>query len=198
MKLLGRPNNALRPQVQAIAALALAGLVLAIPSPAASEDNPMAPAEQGKLACYKPNVERKTCWVIIALKSLGDGKYETKVRARFHNTSDYETRYTTTMEWKDGRFCNKLDKAQYERAQFFHLGDEVIKQDLEDLRNSILDQAKNDFGKEFCDSYEAPDAKGLIKLKAYVDGVEQAPGTSIETMMWISPDDGYKLRPSPE
>jgi hypothetical protein len=34
----------------------------------------------------------------------------------------------------------------------------------------------------------------MIKITTYADGTALPPGSGMETMMWISPDEGYKLR----
>jgi hypothetical protein len=188
----------LRPQVQAIAALALTGLILMSPAPAIAEDYPLAAADQGKNACYKPNMDKRTCWVISAYKKRDDGTYEASTKARFHNTTDYESRTTAIISIKAGRLCNTLDKSRIDQARFFHLGDEVIKQDLEDLRAQVIDQLKSKFGKEYCDELTAADANGQIKITSYIDGEQQNSGVTQDTMIWVSPDDGYKLRSTAE
>ena len=194
MKLLKRPIRASDVQVQDIAAIACLGFFLAGAGPALADDNPLAPAEQGKIACFKPKVEAKTCWGIIRYKKLEDSNYEASARVRFRNTTDFEMRSTSTVTLKSNRVCSILNKAEFNGAHFFHLGDEVIKQDLDDLRAQVEDQFQNRFGKEYCDELTAPAADGMIKITTYVDGTALLPGSGMETMMWISPDEGYKLR----
>jgi hypothetical protein len=162
--------------------------------PAVAEDNFLAPAEQGKIACFKPNPDKKTCWVISVYKKLDDGKYQTSDRARFRNTSDYEIRSSSILTIKNGRLCGIVEKSDFDQARFFHLGDEVIKQDLEDLRAQVEEQFKEKFGKEYCSAFSAPTAEGLITVTNFVDGTEVPQGTSLTTMIWITHDDGYKLR----
>jgi hypothetical protein len=181
-------------QVQDIAAIACLGFFLAGAGSVLAEDNPLAPAEQGKIACFKPKVGAKTCWGILRYKKLQDLKYEVATRARFRNTTDFEMRSTSTVTLKANRICSILVKAELDGAHFFHLGDEVIKQDLDDLRAQVEDQFQNRFGVEYCDEFTAPAADGLIKITTYVDGTPLLPGSGMETMKWVSPDEGYKLR----
>ena len=181
-------------QVQDIAAIAFLGFFLLGAGPALAGDNPLVPAEQGKIACFRPKVEAKTCWGILRYKKLEDLKYEVSARVRFRNTTDFEMRSTSTVKLKSNRICSVLDKAEFDGAHFFHLGDEVIKQDLDDLRAQVEDQFANKFGKEYCDEFAAPAADGVIKITTYVDGTPLLPGSGMETMMWILPDQGFKLR----
>ena len=194
MKLLKRPIRASDVQVQVIAAMACLGFFLAGTGHALAYENPMGPAEQGKIACFKPKVEAKTCWGILRYKKLDVLKYEVSARVRFRNTTDFEMRSTSAVTLKANRICSVLDKAELDGAHFFHLGDEVIKQDLDDLRAQVEDQFQNRFGKEYCDELTAPAADGMIKITTYVDGTAILPGSGMEAMKWISPDDGYKLR----
>ena len=194
MKLLKRPIRASDVQVQDIAAIACLAFFLAGAGPALADENPLAPAEQGKIACFKPKVEAKTCWGILRYKKLEGLKYEVSARVRFRDTTDFEMRSTSTVTLKANRICSVLDKAELDRAHFFHLGDEVIKQDLDDLRAQVEDQFQNRFGKEYCDELTAPAADGMIKITTYVDGTALLPGSGMETMKWISSDEGYKLR----
>jgi hypothetical protein len=185
----------LRLQVQAIAVLAACALLA---QPATAGTNPLAEADNGKLACFRPDRELKTCWIIAAFTKTGDGTYLAAQRSRASNTTDYEMRGQYTYFLKDDRFCYLSNKEDIAKTQFFHLGDEVLHQDLEVLQHIVEQQQKENFGKTWCYAAGNPGADGVIPVASYLDGVQDPSFKTVDKLIWVTPEDGYRLRPTPD
>ncbi|MDE2385503.1 MAG: hypothetical protein KGO53_12885 [Alphaproteobacteria bacterium] len=157
-------------------------------------DNPLAPAEQGKRACLEPDTQAKTCWTIASYSKMADGIYQVTQKTGIRNTTDFEIRTIYITKLKDGQICQTVEPDYLDNAKFYHMGDEMLRQDLANIRAIAAENMKNVIGKEVCMTLGAAAADGAQEFSVTIAGTpEKLDSNRHHKLLWVTPDDGYHL-----
>lgn len=155
----------------------------------ANTSNPLALAEKGKLQCYRPDVQKKTCQSIASYALIGPGTYDNRALVAVSNEATLETH--TPVVIKGDAVCGYI-RAQDMTAGTIRLGGEVVAPDrakpvLERIAQSVASFAN----KEVCTRYEPSGSDFTAKVSI---GGAYRPDQDV-TVKWILPSDGYTVTP---
>ena len=169
-----------------------AALILAAPlvARAAPLTGPLAPAGEGKLQCFVPDMARRTCQTVDA--------YARDASGRIQNTStvvvsaDPPITMTTRAPviLREGRVCSAVRDEDIAQASFTVAGKPADPRQTADLRTHMSQAIKPLVGHEVCTAYTQSGA--AFVAHSYLDG---APQTDSEAFIWVSPSDAWKVAP---
>src|SRR5690606_11075275 len=167
-------------------ALALT-LALAAPAPAQVAD-PLAPARAGRLQCHLPDAARRTCAGLAGYRFAADGTIVNWYEA----LADAETMMIVRDEQpavvRDGAVCSRLSDF---RHAVVTVGGEPAHPALDAVRRERLAARSAELGTESCGRC-APQGDDW-RVEAAIDG-RRRPELD-QTMIWVSPQDGYVVGP---
>lgn len=151
--------------------------------------DPLAPAEQGQVQCYWPDVRNKTCQSIASYRQTGPGTYDNGALVAVSNDATLETH--TSVVLKGGSVCGYI-RAQDMMAGTLRLrggivSPEAAKPVLDKIAKSVTQFA----GKEVCTRYRPSGADFTAKVS--ISGTYR-PEQDV-TVKWIAPTDGYSVTP---
>ena len=172
--------------------LILAALAIVIsPQFARADDDPFAPAKAGKLECFAPNSEKKTC--------LDMSRYTWDANDQILEEDEFAVSANPliTARSKDfviinrGEACQVVSKDKVLEATFFRGGVQVSDSEQTQFRGRQLQQLSSIVGKKVCMSLSP---YGSVFIAEYsIDGNPLPSATN--RLKWISPDEGYVLAP---
>jgi len=151
--------------------------------------NPLAMAEQGRVQCYRPNVEEKTCQSIASYRQTGPGAYDNTALIPVSGNATLETH--TPVLIKGDAVCGFI-RGQDALAGMLRVDGEVVdaakaKSILEHVAQALAPMAN----KEICTRYEPAGADFTAKVSI---GGTYRPDQD-ETVKWIGPAEGYSVTP---
>ena len=152
---------------------------------------PIAPADQGRLQCYTPDVARKTCQSLSAYRSGGDGVIQNTAVVLIAPSPPILMETVTPVEIRAGQVCGAIRPKDIDDAKFTVSGQPADPAQATRLREAIRNAMKDMFDHQICTAY-VPDGDALL-AKAIVDGVPR-PALDQKTV-WVAPDEGYKVSP---
>ena len=161
-------------------------LLLAVPQTAA---DPLAPARAGKLQCANPNVEKKTCMGLTSYKLNGDGSFETTTTLLIAPQPPITMEVKSTGKLVGDQFCAPIRKEDIEAATFKMDGAPLDATTAGTIRAQILGSVTPMLGKMGC-TRETPDG-AVLKAEVTLDGIARPELT--QRVLWVKPEDGYKL-----
>lgn len=155
----------------------------------AASPNPLIPAEQGELQCYRPDIQKKTCQSIASYVRNGPATYDNKAVVAVSNEATLETH--TPVALRGEAVCGYI-RAQDMLAGTLRLRGSVVAPDaakpvLEKIAQSVAQFAN----KEVCTRYEPTGADFTAKVS--IAG-KYRPDQDV-TVKWIGPSDGYTVTP---
>jgi hypothetical protein len=168
-------------------------MIWAVCSPAqgASLDSPIAPAAQGQLQCYTPDVARRTCRSLAAYKSKANGAIDNIAIVLISQSPSISMTTVSPVVIKANQVCGLIRPRDIDAAKFA-LGDRPADPaQTATLRQQMQSAMKGFFGHEICSTYVPAD--GSLLAKVTVDGASQP--TMDQKVIWVSPTDGYKVSP---
>jgi hypothetical protein len=156
---------------------------------ATSLTNPLGMAEKGKLQCYRPDVEKKTCQSIASYQRTGAGSYDNKALIPLSPNATLETH--TLVLIKAGAVCGFV-RGQDVLAGTLRIDGSVVEPEkakpiLERVAQAMAPMAD----KEICTTYEPSGTDFTAKISI---GGTYRPDQD-ETVKWISPAEGYSVKP---
>jgi len=167
------------------------GITLAAAPPTATLPDPIAPAATGKLQCYLPDVAHKTCNSLAAYKKGPDGAILNTARVLISKSPVITMETVSPVAVKAGKLCGFVREQDIENAQFA-AGDHALEEkQVAPLREQMKMAFKPIFDHELCTQYVA-DGDGFI-AQATMDG-QALPGGA-QRVIWVTPDDHFKVAP---
>jgi hypothetical protein len=152
---------------------------------------PIAPAAQGKMECYQPNLTAKTCWSMSSYAVDAAGKIQSTSTLMVNTSPPITMTATTPVTIKNGQVCGVLHAEDVAAAQFTVNGAPASADQAASIRQALTSAMGKMFGHELCSAYK-PDGDGFI-VQATDNGVAQPKAD--EKLIWVSPADGYKVGP---
>jgi len=158
-------------------------------SGAGNSANPLVLAEEGKLQCYRPDVQKKTCQAIAAYRRTGPGTYDNTALIAVGADATLETHAPVAI--KGSAVCGFV-RGQDVIAGTLRVGGQVLdpekaKPILERIAQAMAPMAD----KEICTTYQPAGADFTAKIS--IGGSYRS--DQDESVKWISPADGYTVTP---
>jgi hypothetical protein len=173
-------------RIAVLAAFAAFPTLLMADAPA----DPLAPAHQGLVQCYDPNIAAKTCRAIGAYTFESDGTitYETTVALPSDgNVIIMKTKSPVTL--RGDAVCGPIDRDAIKTASLTEKGRRLPADDANQIRVQLQIVMAGRFGKESCATYQA--FRDASYAKVTLDGVADSDASGY--MRWVKPDDGYTV-----
>jgi hypothetical protein len=162
-------------------------LVLASTSPQAAD--PLAPARAGKLQCANPNVEKKTCMSLTRYTVKPGGAFETATTVMIAPQPVVTMEVKSSGTVKDGALCAPIRTADFEAATFQMDGAALEATIAATIRGQVIASIAPMANKMGC-TRETPDG-AVARAEVTIDGVARPELT--QRVLWVKPEDGYKL-----
>ena len=153
--------------------------------------SPIAPANEGRLQCYTPDVARKTCQSLASYRSGADGVIENIAVVLIAPDPPIVMETVTPVEIMANQVCGAIRPKDIDDAKFTVGGQPADPTQATRLREAIRNAMKDIFDHQICTAY-VPDG-GVLLAKAIVDGVPR-PALD-QKVVWVAPDEGYKVGP---
>lgn len=164
--------------------------LLATMAVASSYPDPLAPAADGKMQCYTPNAERKTCRSIGAYSANGDGTFTNTATILLSSEPVIVMESLTPVSIKAGAVCGTLKAEQVAAARLTMNGKALPAEEAQPILTQISTAMQNVFGKEICTTY-VPSGEDFV-TKVTIDG---AASWGNDTVKRVAPGDGYTVAP---
>lgn len=169
--------------VMAVAALAVAF--------AAAHADPLAEGLAGKIQCYRPNLEKKTCGALSSYSLRRDGAILNTAEVLLSPNPVLVMKTVSTVTMKGEAVCGPVRKEDIDVATLTVNGAALPDDQAAALRAKIAGAFKDMFGKEVCTTYVPVGDK--LTAQVTLDG-KLKPEYS-QTVVWVKPEDGYTVGP---
>ncbi|HEX4741594.1 MAG TPA: hypothetical protein VH353_09695 [Caulobacteraceae bacterium] len=172
-----------------LAALVLAAPVAARAAPAPLS-GPLAPAAEGKLQCFVPDMTRRTCQTLdsYARDTSGGIVNTSTVVVSADPPITMTTRAPVIL--REGRLCSAVRDEDIAQATFTVAGKPADARQTADLRTHMAEAIKALIGHEVCTAYSQ--SGSAFVARSTLDG---APQPDSEAFIWTSPSDAWKVAP---
>lgn len=158
-------------------------------SGAANLPSPLATAEQGKLQCYRPDVQKKTCQSIASYQRTGPGTYDNGAVIPVSADATLETH--TPVVIRGDAVCGFVRRKDTITGKLRVDGQIVDTDKAKPVLERIAEAMAPMAGKEICTRYIPSGAEFTAKVS--IGGTYQP--DQDETVKWIDPADGYTVTP---
>jgi hypothetical protein len=173
------------------AALFVALVLVAAAQPGANSTDPLAPARLGQLQCYTPNIAKKTCHALAQYVWAADGSIQNPAEVMIEENPLVVMKGSAPVVVRSGAVCGPFRAEDIQQATFTIAGNPAPPQLANQIRTQLLMASTDRLGKDICTTY-VPD-KGEYTAQITIDGVAH-PELS-DRMIWVKPDDGFKVGP---
>lgn len=162
-------------------------LALAGPAPVQAAD-PLAPAREGRLQCHSPDTARKTCAALAGYTFASDGTILNQSEVMVNPSPLIVMRDSEPVYIRDGAVCGRV--GGFEDTVFLINGHPTEAATANMLRQRVV-AAFDGFGTEVCTTYVTEG--DALRAEVAVDGQRR---TELDqSLIWVSPADGYSVRP---
>ena len=170
----------------------LAGFAIAVFSQLAhASEDPLAPAKEGKLWCYEPDSESKTCSSFSRFEwdAAGTIWEEDEIAFSANPLVAMKVRATTTLEGI--AICQVIAEETFQKAVFMVDGKPATADEDMTYREQYGSRFASFYGKKFC--VEISPYESIFITQVAIDGMPYPSATS--RLKWISSHEGYVLAP---
>ncbi|HVY87237.1 MAG TPA: hypothetical protein VG942_00105 [Hyphomonadaceae bacterium] len=165
--------------------------VLVLPAFAFTFPAPISQAESGKVQCYQPNLEKKTCRSISGFSAAKDGGFSNPATILVQANPMITVHIVAPVTVKDGKTCGTIRQKDLDQALFSVDAAPASAEQGASLHDQLNAVYKDMIGHEVCVTY-VPDGDGFI-ARGEIDGAPQPNGD--QHMIWVAPTDGYHVGP---
>ncbi|KQW84040.1 hypothetical protein [Brevundimonas sp. Root1279] len=156
--------------------------------------DPLAPARDGMVQCYRPNAAAKTCNAIGSYRFGADGAI-TNDAVNLLNADPLIVMHATAKVYvRDGAECSMIvnDPTTITAVEFN--GAPLAGEQLAAAQKGIVDSMIAGLGGEgeFCTTYH-PNPDGTLRAAVTIDGVAKPEAESV--VLWVNPADGWRVAP---
>ena len=175
-----------------VAMLGLFASLALLSSPAAAQTaDPLAPAREGRLQCFEPNVAAKTCQSISAYTFQPNGVIDNPAQVLIMPSPVIIMNINSPVTIRNSAVCGPLAAADIQRATFTIDGAAASETDTAAIRNELTQQLAPMIGQETCLTL-TPDGAGF-RADTTIAGAPQPQQT--QHVIWVSANDGYRIAP---
>jgi hypothetical protein len=158
---------------------------------ARADDDPFAPAKVGKLECFAPDSEKKTCLDMTRYTWEANNQILEEDEFAFSANPLITARSKDFVVINRCEACQVVSKDKVLEATFFRDGVQVSDSEQTQFRERHLQQLNSIVGKKVCMSLSP--YGGVFIAEYSIDGNPLPAATN--RLKWISPDEGYVLAP---
>ncbi|MGQ0531204.1 MAG: hypothetical protein ACT4OF_00760 [Caulobacteraceae bacterium] len=166
------------------------GLFAGAPAAAQSAEV-LAPAREGRLQCFEPNVAQKTCQSIGGYTFNADGAIDNAADVLTMPSPVIIMRVNSPVTVRDNAICGPLTAADIDRATFTIDGAPANEQDTSDIRAAMTEQLGPMLNVELCMTLTPVD--GGFRADTRVGGIERP--DQVQRVIWVRPEEGYRVAP---
>ncbi len=150
---------------------------------------PIGPASAGKAQCFSPDLAHKLCASLNTYAQRPDGQIADTSTVLLEKTPAVVMTSTSTASVANGRVCTVIKKDDLLAARFTVNGAAPDDAQIDKLRQAILSGWAALIDHTVCVGYVA-DGSQFVAHTAF-DGLPR-PNLD-QRMMWVSPEDGWKV-----
>lgn len=166
-------------------------LVAAATPTFAQGNDPLAPARQGQVQCYEPDVARKTCQSIGSFEFQENGVIQNTAVVLVMPNPVVIMRIVSPVTVRDGGICGPLKLEDINGAQFMINGQPATETDTQRFRTQFAQQMSPLIDVETCISLTPAD--GGFRADTAMNG--RVRPELAQQLIWIRPEDGYTIAP---
>jgi hypothetical protein len=152
--------------------------------------SPITPASDGKLQCYGPNPDTKSCKALAGYEVATGGGIVNPMTTLLSTGPRIIMRDVTPVTIKSNQVCAVARREDFEAATFEIQDEPATAAQSAMLKRKIETVEKRFFGHEICVAYITVGDE--VVAESSVDGVFQ-PAMN-QKVMWVSPEDGYQVQ----
>ncbi|QIG78558.1 hypothetical protein [Stakelama tenebrarum] len=164
-------------------------ILAALAAPQAAD--PLAPAREGKMQCYAPDIAAKTCKALAGYELQPDGSYANTALVLLGISPVITMETVTDVIVRDDAVCGYTTEDDLRTATIRVDGAPMTGAPADSFRDQLVSAMSSAIGPEICTRY-LPDGDRLRTEITY-DG-EVGADTAIP-VIWVSPEDGYRVAP---
>jgi hypothetical protein len=174
-----------------ITAFLAAFAIAAISQLVHANEDPLAPAKAGKLWCYEPDSENRTCRSFSRFEwdAAGSIWEEDELTLSANPLVTMKVRAISTHEGV--AICQVIVEETFQKAMFMVDGKPATADEDMAFREQYGSRYAPFYGKKFC--LEISPYESIFITQVAIDGTPYPSATS--RLKWISPDEGYVLAP---
>ena len=172
--------------------LILGAIALAVSgAPSIVSVNPLALAADGKVQCYQPDDQKRTCRSIAAYQRRGDGTYANTAIVLISTAGPVTLETITPVTVKAGAVCGSI-RPEDINAGKLRVADRILSNsEAAPVLARIALSMASLINKEICTSYVQ--SAGGLTAKATIEGVYRSDAD--QRVKWVQPGDGYTVSP---
>ena len=158
-------------------------------SSAASPADPIVVAEEGRLQCYRPDVQKKTCQSIASYRRTGPQTYNNTALIPLSSNATLETE--TAVVIKSDAVCGFVNRRDVLAGTLRINGAIVEPEKAKPILERVAQAMAALADKEICTQYQASGTEFTAKISiqgSYQPDQDQA-------VKWIKPHEGYVVTP---
>jgi hypothetical protein len=173
------------------AVLLLIGVSMLAPGARAADlPQPISEASAGKLQCYNPDRERRTCQSLAGYALDPAGKILNTATVLISGQPLITMETVSEVIIKDGQVCGAILRKDIDNARIVVNGQQLPRGQAEPLRQQIVMAFEPALGHEICTRY-------VRQADAYVasatdNGKPMEPETEV---LWVAREDGWRVAP---
>ncbi len=153
--------------------------------------DPLKPAGSGMLQCTTPDTVHKTCKSIAAYKLMPDGGYKNTGIVMLSPRGPVTMRIVSLLTIIDNADCGTLRTEDIKAANIFVAGKKVSAKQAAPILAKVEIAMASLIGHQICERIEETESGSVTK--GFVDGVYHPEAD--EPMIWVKPEDGYRVAP---
>lgn len=150
--------------------------------------DPLAPARAGQLQCHTPDIARKTCQALAGYTFAADGTILNQAEVVLNASPLIVMWNESAVDVRDGAICGRL--AEFDKARFVIEGGSADPVVADQIKAQVA-AAYAAIGREGCTRYT--DSGDTLTAEVTIDGVARPEFN--QPVIWVSPADGYTVRP---
>lgn len=156
-----------------------------------ASDDPFADAKAGKIECFSPNTEKKTCFDFSHYTWQADGTViiEDEVALSANPLISVKTKSVSTVE--KSSVCTKVLANSQEYNTFFKDGKPMSTEESAPLQQNLISNRSRFIGRTVCMDISPYESVYIAEFT--IDGTPLP--TATNRMKWIGTDEGYTLAP---
>lgn len=158
---------------------------------AATYAAPLEPAAEGKMQCYVPNLERKTCASLALYKLNPDGTYANTAIVLLNKAPVVLMETVTPVRIVSGAVCGTIQAEDIAKARLTVNGQVLTAEQAAPALAQVSAAMATIEGRDICTTYID---NGLnLTAKSTIDGVAQP--AMDQAVKWVDPKEGYAVAP---
>jgi hypothetical protein len=157
-----------------------------------AQSDVLAPAREGQLQCYVPNVEAKTCESLAGYSFDAQGGIVSQGEVLISPAQPLVVMsMSSPVTVRNGALCGPMTAEDLQRASFTIDGAPADAAQTQSIRAMLTQQLAGLLGVDVCTTF-TPDSGGF-RAEASFNGTPQPMLT--QRVIWVGADEGYRVAP---